>query len=357
MHDISPPILSTWSGPPAPQCCLANRSPARKYSERLQAALESALEDRLLGLGSTIYQIAWKPHVTPLGRQISRQRASARRTSGNEPSSGLLAWPTPTTRDWKDGGNPDVNVELNGLLGRVVWLAGWPTAQASDGSGGGQAKRALNPARSNDLLDFVMLAGWPTPMAGTPAQNGNNAAGNNDSSRKTMELVNWARPDLGSPTPTGSVAAGTMTAGTVIGDSAIATPEAHQTDGIGTFTMAGWATPVSQQANGTPENFLRRKRESMERGSQPMGICLSDLNMQAQAWAADSPARFTASGQMLTGSSAGMESGGQLSPEHSRWLMGYPAAWGSCGATAMQSIRGRRKSSSKPSTPAFDIFG
>jgi hypothetical protein len=36
---------------------------------------------------------------------------------------------------------------------------------------------------------------------------------------------------------------------------------------------------------------------------------------------------------------------GVLNPEHSRWLMGFPAAWGSCGATAMQSCRSSRQSS------------
>jgi hypothetical protein len=43
---------------------------------------------------------------------------------------------------------------------------------------------------------------------------------------------------------------------------------------------SGWPTPVSQPANGTPEDFLRRKRESVARGSS-MGICLSDLAMVA----------------------------------------------------------------------------
>ncbi len=111
--------------------------------------------------------------------------------------------------------------------------------------------------------------------------------------------------------------------------------------------LAGWATPVSSPANGTPEAFLERKRRSMARGSQSMGVCLSDLNMQVQAWA-PGPGRLTASGEMLIGSAAGMESGGQLNPAHSRWLMGLPPEWCACAPTATRSTRRPRSSSSGP---------
>lgn len=123
-------------------------------SETLQSSLANRLRQKTALLGSTLYKLTWKARATPSGRLIPALRASVLRIS----DSACTGWPTPTTRDHKDGGNPDVNVPLNALLGRVVWLTGWPTPQSRDGAHSRSGMEERTGGRRRNLDDYVTLA-------------------------------------------------------------------------------------------------------------------------------------------------------------------------------------------------------
>ena len=260
----------------------------------LQSSLENRLQARTQTLGSTLYAMTWKPWVTASGRSRFRLRASVRRIS----ETGFTGWPTPQARDHKGADTHGVH-DRGGKgppLNEMARMAGWPTCTATDAVKQGNV--SPRPGAMG-LSETVPLAGWGTPTASEPGGTGDQYL---------------AR----SQDKTGNTFPSMLT---------------HQ------VAMAGWRTPTA----GLPNSLRGNGQDPAKRLAGGHAVNLTDeVN-----WLKDNPqaARLTVSGQMLTGSSAGMDAGGQLNPAHSRWLMGLPPEWDACALMAMPSSRKPQKHS------------
>ncbi len=254
-------------------------------SAALRLSLANRFRAKTHSLGSTLYKLTWKERDTPLGHSMPALRASVRRTSAKGAGSSLSGWITPQVRDSKMTAHRDRAKGEN--LDGQVHLSGWPTPQSRDWkSARGKGQDPDKRKEQGHAVNLTAAVNW----------------------------VRWTTEDGPGKLPNGRKVSMSLTT-------------VAKTAGA----LAGWPTPTTQRGRGqNPEKRAKARRY----------VNLMDAVLYLEH---DGPARLTVSGRMLTGYDAGMTSGGQLNPEHSRWLMGYPTEWGFCGAMVTPLSRRKRR--------------
>ena len=201
-------------------------------------------------------------------------------------------------------------------LGSTLYKLTWKDRVTPSGRSIPALRASARRTSGNDCI------GWPTPTVGnatgSQAAKDASATGRRPDGSKATVSLNAVGQLAGWPTPR---ARDHHTEGQ--GQHSPSLPRVCETQ------LAGWQTP---RARGDAGGNRYKTGETTNLEDQIRWNLMDDPDLPPNA-----PARLTASGEMLTGSDAGMESGGQLNPAHSRWLMGLPAEWTSCAPLVTRS--------------------
>ena len=208
---------------------------------------------------------------------------------------------------------------------RLGFLAGWPTPVVPNGGRNGLRTDAGREGEMRHLESMPkMIGGWPTPMAGSPETESYNAAGNTDSSRKTVELVGWPTPSAFETTREEGMRPSRAETGRTTGYLAEAVVDYAA-------PVAGWATPTER------DHKHPNAKSFAERGGGKKGEQLANQVAHSGPTPSSSPAETEKRGESRKGRMV-------LNPLFSLWLMGYRAEWASCGARGIASCRKSRRS-------------
>ena len=305
----------------------------------------------------------------------------------------ITSWPTPQTHDDKLRGNTAAdNHYFPHDLSNAATLASWPSPGSNEGSGQMRPSRAATNRATGYLAEMATLASWRTPdagsnrNAGTPSKCLLNGTARPDQQIRLadqVQIASWSTPKAEDSECAGAHRGTPDTLHSQANLAAWATPAERDygTANLKSFEdrgggkkgeqlqnqvklLAGWPTPMAgssatENYNEAGNNDSSRKTVALAFWPTPAvdsfrsrsGDRINEMGLDQMVRTIPEcpagPVRLTASGQMLTGSDAGMASSGQLNPEHSLWLQAIPVAWASYALRAMPSVFRQRKRSSK----------
>jgi hypothetical protein len=246
------------------------------------------------------------PSLDNSSLSASLQRSLASRLQAN-----LAAYGSPeyelTWKVWDMESGPPI-CALRASARRISdkGFTGWPTPDTNKRGGAQDPAKRKAGGHSVNLQDAAILAGWNTPRATDGENGGPNQAGGALS--HDAALVGWGTPSATERSGQGEKNVSLMQQARLAG-------------------WVDWKDSEGMATTGTnPDGSTRNRTDQLPGQAQ--------LVMQP--------------GQTSTLSHARTEKRGALNPAFSRWLMGYPVEWDSCGAMAMQSCRSSRRNSSKP---------